>query len=772
MSDLPGFFDSAAYLKPIFDEIGDKYIFEREINAGKNGITYLIRSASHGHPYCLKTVKPYIADEKERNRVKETLDKECRILKPLSHRCLPTIYESNVECELPYYICTFHPGETWNKFRRAKKTLRTEEAHFVIYSLIDAFQYLHQMGRTHCDAHEDNILISEHVFAEGILIIDFGSGHRESDPSPETPDRGHAGFKDLEGQIRFQRDVDRKSAATEFKLYDYKALGRLLALMSPVFCSNASHDQILAYREFCIILQNDSVTKDWEYVKYQFNFVVSPRFLSESTKQLFATSDGSRNCIIIPASSEIVIGDAIQKVIESAGFQRLRGIKQLSFCEWVFPGATHTRIEHSIGVFGIAKKALDFLAVDPWLKQRFTPTNMRSCLLASLIHDIGHYPFAHVIEHYVSSRYSADRELRTQVNHLAQTLKILDENEEIRTVVSTEWGGDDVIVDCKRILNGNMGVLSKIIDGTIDCDKIDYLKRDAHHCGVPYGAGFDADEVISSFRSSADGEELLVDERFVHAINGFIVAQDQMLSGVYWHERVRAIFAMFHRYLDVVIGKENYAAKLTDLVKELVACRSEASALRDVILPLSNNSKSIPATELQNLVKMHLETDEKHSYKEIARFDYVDKHDPSIRAPENIFRTIVMTTGRFGYSGPPIDWDKVRRLRGCFIEAFEQKGIKNIGPLDVIVDIAWGKGTNRMVRVIDSDRRFSPKDITSVSHLAPSFFTDPTAFSAPIRVFVPRELYHLIADERGSYIQSVIEMFFSRAEYDDEDRLK
>lgn len=155
------------------------------------------------------------------------------------------------------------------------------------------------------------------------------------------------------------------------------------------------------------------------------------------------------------------------------------------------------------------------------------------------------------------------------------------------------------------------------------------------------------------------------------------------------------------------------------------------SALRDVILPLSDGNAAIKK-DLQALVQMHLETDERHSYREIARFDYTDKNDLTTRAPENVFRTIVRTTGEIGYSGPPIIWDKVRRLRGCFNEAFQEKGIRDIGPLDVLVDIAWGKGSNRMVRVIDPDRKFAPRDITMVSHLAPTFFTNPTAFSAPI----------------------------------------
>jgi serine/threonine protein kinase len=172
-----------SYLEPIFRQISAKYEWLKEIGAGQNGVTYLIRSRDHGQPYCLKTIKPTVTDSRERERIRATLRKELDILKPLSPRALPKIFEAELDGELPYYICTYHPGDTLSNFRKSGRTLRAEEAYFVIYTLIDAFEYLHQEGRMHCDAHADNILISDRVYGEGIMIIDFGSGHRGSDPA-------------------------------------------------------------------------------------------------------------------------------------------------------------------------------------------------------------------------------------------------------------------------------------------------------------------------------------------------------------------------------------------------------------------------------------------------------------------------------------------------------------------------------------------------------------------------------------------------------------
>jgi HD superfamily phosphohydrolase len=756
------------YLESTFEKIGDKYTWVREIASGQNGITHLIQSTSSDQTYCIKTIKPSITDPVERERIRKTLVKELDILKPLSHKALPKIYESDLKADQPYYICTYHPGQTLAQFRRLGKLLRQEEAYFVIYTLIDTFEYLHQQRRMHCDAHADNILISERVFGEGIMIIDFGSGHRGSAPEEKTPDRGHLGFKPIVGQARHQKLVDRQESNHQFQQYDFSALGRALALMGDTFFPEASLEQKEAFIDFCRMLQDERINKNWNYVKQQLEFVIDPHHLARAIEPLFMDQQGSRTTITIPVALDLNLGEAIEEVIDCSEFQRLRGIKQLSFCDWIFPGANHTRFEHSLGVCGVAKKALICLSGDRRFKQKFDPTNVRSAILAALIHDIGHYPFAHVIEHYVASRYSDNRQLKHEVNHLNCTLEILEKDDQLKSAIDRHWGSN-VREQCQRILRGDMGALSAILDGTIDCDKIDYLQRDAHHCGVSYGSGFKTDELLSSLLCSDDAQEILINDKYIHSVEGFVTAQDQMLSGVYWHARVRAIFAMFHRYLDVLIGKN--PNRLPELVQSLRRCRSDAQALREVMLPLLDGYSGANKDHVRSLIAMHWDTDHKYIYSEFNKFSYFDRNPASIHAPDNIFKTIVVSPESIGHSGPPILWAKVRRLRTCYFDAISQKvpAKNSVSQLDVIVDIPWGKGANRMLSVIDADRTYSPQEITSASHLAPSIFQAPTIFSAPIRVFLSKELYYLVHEERESINSTVMEMYFSRQLYEDEE---
>ena len=275
MADLFEATDYPNYLQQLPARLRRKYAFVREIKAGKSGMTYLLRSIADEHLYCLKAISPNLEKSEDRERVRLTLEKEVTILKPLFHRCLPIIYEHELKGALPYYVCTYHPGQTWEEFRLSGKKLRLEEAFFVIASLIDVLQYLHDKGRMHCDLHGDNILISERIFAEGILIIDFGSGHRVSDEKEETLDRGNPQFKNIKGQKQHRKRVLRSKSVGQFENYDFTALRKALAGMEDAFCALAPNDQRIAYTDFCLMLQ-DGEEKTWiESISINYFFYFS-----------------------------------------------------------------------------------------------------------------------------------------------------------------------------------------------------------------------------------------------------------------------------------------------------------------------------------------------------------------------------------------------------------------------------------------------------------------------------------------------------------------
>lgn len=753
------------YLLVVADELAKSYQFVDVIGSGKTGCTYKIQTRSAGRPYCLKTVSPNVTADSDKSRVRKTLRKEVEILSPLSHRCLPTIYEHNLDGALPYYVCTYHPGSTLEDLRKSNVRLKLDEAVFVIASLIDVLEYVHSRGRTHCDLHQENILLSPRVFAEGLMIIDFGSGHRESDSGDVTPDRGFPDVKGTKGLARFQHDVKRKVHRDDFRANDVRAFGRALALLAECLFSNASHEQRLSYFDFCRLLQ-EGAFDDWREIREHFDHVVDPDAFITKAERFFVMQNGTRPSITIPPSEQVRVGEAVLAVINTKAFQRLRTIKQLSFCEWYFPGATHSRFEHSLGVFGVAQKALQFLAHDVNIRAQFTQANINATLLASLLHDLGHYPFAHVIEHYVSGRYSTVKETRQAVHHFNHTLLLLDTDAELQQAIEKYWG-QDAKEEVKRILQGSIPPLSDILDGPIDCDKLDYLRRDAHHCGVTYGQGLDIGSILRSFRCSPTGNgALLVDSRQVHAIEGFMIVQDQMLTAVYWHETIRAVFAMFHRFLDGAL--RNDPNLLAEFVRKLKSCTSEYEALNKVVVPLLDSQiDSKLKKELQPLIRLLTVPNFNDIYRAVATYSRLDSISPKHFAPTNVFNSIMQRLDSDATS-VPIKWEHVKRLRTCYRQAFVEKGA-DLGRFDVLVDVPWGKAANRVITVVDETGATRP--ITDVSHLAESIFTDITAYSAPIRVYINPAVVSQYESVLGSIRISAEERYLSKEKFSDDEEM-
>ena len=592
------------------------------------------------------------------------------------------------------------------------------------------------------------------------MIIDFGSGHRDSASEDFTLHRGHIGFKGADEIGKFREPVNRHEAAIHFQNNDFKALGRILLLMEQTFFGRASSEQRKCYREFARALL-DEKKASWSEVKEGLEHVANPTVLITRADQFLLRDDGEREYIPMPATSHVPAGEAVLDVINSANFQRLRGVKQLSFCEWYFPGGTHTRFEHSIGVFGVAYSALQHLVRDPVFRENYNQRNINGALLAALVHDIGHYPFAHVIEHYVAARYHSDKNLKDSIHHFNYTIKLLEQDQELRSSICGSWG-EDTLEEAIRNLNGNSTLVSEMLDGPIDCDKLDYLRRDAHHCGVPYGQGLNVDQILSSFRCSPTANQLVIAESGLPAVEGMVLVQDQMLKSVYWHEGTRALFAMFHRFLDLAVGKDK--TRLIPIVDGLKRCSNEYEALEKVFLPLTEQAKA-ERTERQTegmleLVGLHHKYNFKAIYRCIARYSQQDRVLPRGRLSETIYQSIVkqnLTNLTLGpLTATPIDWNQVRRLRQCFIDALKEKRIK-AEQFEVLIDVPWGKGANRIVKILMDDGSELP--ITKVSHLNETIFTLPTAHNAPVRVYFSPSVFQNANPVLTSILQSVREKF-------------
>jgi uncharacterized protein len=240
-----------------------------------------------------------------------------------------------------------------------------------------------------------------------------------------------------------------------------------------------------------------------------------------------------------------------QKLLDHPVFQRLRFIRQLALTEFLYPGANHTRFEHSLGVMEIATQAFDRLAVKhgSLMEESFGAFSefpdrplhrARQVLrLAALLHDVGHTAFSHAAEAVVHARFSG--------KHEQFTFHLLEAHEFGAFLDRLYWPGCAALV--AKILRGHpdvppqLTILHNIVSGEMDADRTDYLRRDAYHCGVDYGV-FDYRRLIESLEVEEDdhgGLTIALHRDGIHSFEALIVARYQMSTQVYYH-RLRRIY--------------------------------------------------------------------------------------------------------------------------------------------------------------------------------------------------------------------------------------
>jgi len=233
----------------------------------------------------------------------------------------------------------------------------------------------------------------------------------------------------------------------------------------------------------------------------------------------------------------IYLTPALAALTESAPFMRLHRIMQLGPSYRVYPGATHTRASHSIGVYHLARRLLSHLAeegADDWL----SPQGVKSFLCAALLHDLGHFPFTHSL-----------KELPLE-EHEALTGKLIV-SEPVKSLVAAAGGDPNLaaaIVDT-GLQGGGAELLfyRRLLSGTLDPDKLDYLSRDGRYCGVPYGAQ-DVDFILSRLHPHPE-RGVDIDSRGIIGVESLLFSKYLMYRAVYWHRAVRSATAMVKKAL-------------------------------------------------------------------------------------------------------------------------------------------------------------------------------------------------------------------------------
>jgi HD superfamily phosphohydrolase len=219
-----------------------------------------------------------------------------------------------------------------------------------------------------------------------------------------------------------------------------------------------------------------------------------------------------------PVHGEVVFDSKNQwayQIINTIEFQRMRKISQLGTVSLVFPGATHTRINHSIGTFHIANRFINHL------KKSFeiTENDIKEVLCAALLHDIGHGPLSHSFERFVNQ------------NHEEYSIKIIKSP---RTKINEIISKNNINIDavCSLIEGTHKGSHWKqqLISSQLDCDRLDYLMRDSYYSGIVLGK-IDLSFIISSSKILDD--KLAFESKAISSIENYLVSRYHMYFQIY-----------------------------------------------------------------------------------------------------------------------------------------------------------------------------------------------------------------------------------------------
>jgi HD superfamily phosphohydrolase len=320
-----------------------------------------------------------------------------------------------------------------------------------------------------------------------------------------------------------------------------------------------------------------------------------------------------------PIHGDIKITGCLIDLLETPEMQRLHNIKQLGFAHLVYPGAHHTRFEHSLGSSMIASQIADILA----LKE----TEKKLLMCAAQLHDIGHGPFSHTLESILLQRFGVDHVDLTEKLILG-TYDVLEENEKqfvstpsVYEVLEKHQVNKKEIVNIIRGKLTKKAYLSQLLNSTIDVDQLDYLMRDAYYTGVSYGM-IDLQRLLRTLMIHKGN--LTVMRKGVNVVENILMARALMYSSVYFHKTVRIPELMLSRALEEIPDAEPFEFfRMTD-AEMMISLKNLGWFQQEIVTRLKyrdlfKQAYAVSSVELdkeQNKVIKSLEDPKRRSQKE------------------------------------------------------------------------------------------------------------------------------------------------------------
>ncbi len=256
----------------------------------------------------------------------------------------------------------------------------------------------------------------------------------------------------------------------------------------------------------------------------------------------YSRDSGSGKLIVDSIHGDIHLNKREVDVIDTPSFQRLRHLKQLAMAQMVYPSATHTRFAHSIGALGMMIRILNAAGLN------IPKDQIEQLRLAALLHDIGHYPYSHLMEGLDSVKLTEEivEDGQPYPKAMDRQISPYPPHDELGSLIVTQrpdvldaLGGPEQAKIVANFFTRSVAAdpqLSKLVHSSFDIDRWDYLLRDSHATGVPYGH-IDINYLLNNLKASPE-KILGFSHKALPAIEHFLLARFFMYHAVYYHKTI------------------------------------------------------------------------------------------------------------------------------------------------------------------------------------------------------------------------------------------
>ncbi len=585
------------------------FVLVEPFGLGSTSTVWKVHDCSLDQDRALKLPRPRIAKLVE---IILVLEDERKRLAALNHENVIKIYGSGelpvkikrVTHRFPYYIMEYLKGaKDFDQYLIQRHGSLTGEQLIEYFSdVIRGLLYLHEQGIIHCDIKPGNLFIAP---GRPAVVADVGYAKELPTNADEaskttdvryTPEYAHPDVtRDRIRSTDSAANIARKKKGDLKPAFDLFALGRSF---QEVLCKLRDAEKSDPKKEYG--RKSILTSYQWQYLGF-----LAKRLLDGVVERL---DDDELRADVIPELSKAVMAEIryqsargvlddiekllhqydlegqipelspnlasyiqiphahvprtsrVEDVITHPTFARLAQTTQLGFISLVYPGATHTRFEHALGTFALCCQYMRSLWYDQancLFQVIMSKEDIERGLVAALLHDVGQYPMAHDLTEF-GGKFAHE-------GFLSGLLYRTPDGAEhsLAEVVQAKWGVDAgevlLIVNANDQSPFKYRLLRSVIDGPLDCDKLDYLRRDSVHLGVSFGLAADPERLLRNLvLVYRDGEiaapaaaergrriaEIGVTEKALVVAQAILKARKEMFTQVYWQHTARTLKAM------------------------------------------------------------------------------------------------------------------------------------------------------------------------------------------------------------------------------------